>query len=146
MSGCSGREELAPPHCSLNRRGSRSEGRLNLALQERLADCDRRKLPEDNKNQYSKSTKFCPIKKLADQRPKTVHESGKFIPGLDKWKVGKSSSIPESNSPVQIKILKKMVTDPSTVTTTTTIITDSSTVSIPILSNSPLSCPVSNPG
>ncbi|EFA01161.1 SNF-related serine/threonine-protein kinase-like Protein [Tribolium castaneum] len=35
ISSCSGREELVPP---LNRRGSRSEGRLNLALQERLAD------------------------------------------------------------------------------------------------------------
>lgn len=37
------REELTPPHGSLNRRGSRSEGKLNLALQERLAESERRK-------------------------------------------------------------------------------------------------------
>lgn len=130
ISSCSGREELAPPHCSLNRRGSRSEGRLNLALQERLADSERRKLPEDKENAH-KQTKLCPIKNLVDQRPRTVHESGKYIE--NKWK---SCSIPES-SPVQTKILKKMSPN-----VTTTIITDSSTVSIPIISNSPLSCQI----
>ncbi|CAH0545846.1 unnamed protein product [Brassicogethes aeneus] len=40
ISSCSGREDL---NAALNRRGSRSEGRLNLALQERLAEADRRK-------------------------------------------------------------------------------------------------------
>lgn len=44
ISACTGREELGPP---LNRRGSRSEGRLNFALQERLAECDKKKIPEN---------------------------------------------------------------------------------------------------
>lgn len=43
MSGCSGREELAPPHSSLNRRGSRSEGKLNVTVQERIAESERRR-------------------------------------------------------------------------------------------------------
>ncbi|XP_072380150.1 uncharacterized protein Snrk [Diabrotica undecimpunctata] len=40
ISSCAGREDLAP---TLNRRGSRSEGRLNLTLQERLAESEKRK-------------------------------------------------------------------------------------------------------
>lgn len=44
LSSCSGREELAPPHCSLNRRGSRSEGKLNVTVQERLAESERHKI------------------------------------------------------------------------------------------------------
>lgn len=46
LSSCSGREELAPPHCSLNRRGSRSEGKLNVTVQERLAESERRREPK----------------------------------------------------------------------------------------------------
>lgn len=45
ITPCSGREELGPP---LNRRGSRSEGRLNFALQERLAELEKKK-PLENK-------------------------------------------------------------------------------------------------
>lgn len=37
---CSGRDELSNP---LNRRGSRSEGRLNIAVQDRIAESDRMK-------------------------------------------------------------------------------------------------------
>ncbi|CAH1170330.1 unnamed protein product [Phaedon cochleariae] len=40
ISSCSGREDLGPP---LNRRGSRSEGRLNLTVQERIAESDKRR-------------------------------------------------------------------------------------------------------
>nr|CAI5867411.1 unnamed protein product [Callosobruchus analis] len=40
IPNCSGGENLALP---LNRRGSRSEGRINLALQERLAESEKRK-------------------------------------------------------------------------------------------------------
>ncbi|CAG9862147.1 unnamed protein product [Phyllotreta striolata] len=43
MSSCGVREELAS---TLNRRGSRSEGRLNLTLQERLLESEKRKPPE----------------------------------------------------------------------------------------------------
>lgn len=39
----SGHEELAPSHSQLSRRGSRSEGRLNIALMERLAEAERNK-------------------------------------------------------------------------------------------------------
>lgn len=143
MSTCSGREELTTSHCSLNRRGSRSEGRLNLALQERLAESERRKCPDDTKeNKNDHTSKICSIKNLADQRPKTVHESGKFISNMDnsKWKSNKSSSMSETSSPVQKKILKSMLPDSNV--TSTTILTDSSTVSIPIISNSPLTCHV----
>nr|CAH7749468.1 unnamed protein product [Callosobruchus chinensis] len=45
IPNCSGGENLALP---LNRRGSRSEGRINLALQERLAESEKRK-PADKK-------------------------------------------------------------------------------------------------
>ncbi|KAJ8965659.1 hypothetical protein NQ314_003976 [Rhamnusium bicolor] len=46
ISPCSRQEDLGPP---LNRRGSRSEGRLNLALQERIAESERRKPTENIK-------------------------------------------------------------------------------------------------
>lgn len=51
ISSCSRQENLGEP---LIRRGSRSEGRLNLALQERIAESESRKstdkIPEDKKN------------------------------------------------------------------------------------------------
>lgn len=107
ISSCSGREELVPP---LNRRGSRSEGRLNLALQERLAESERRKPP--------------------------IKEH--YVPVKEQWRnAGKSSSLVES--PVQIQIIKDMV--PKIGTTTTTIITDSSTITIPIITSNTTTIP-----
>ncbi|CAG9770983.1 unnamed protein product [Ceutorhynchus assimilis] len=101
MPSCSGREELGPP---LNRRGSRSEGRLNLALQERLADSERRK-PD----------------KIPD-KPPTPKPSVRRD-----WQAIKSSSVCEP------------VTEADVVTTT--IITDSSTITIPIITTSaPVDC------
>lgn len=123
ISSCSGREELVPP---LNRRGSRSEGRLNLALQERLAESERRK-PLIDKTEVIDGAAKRQIK--VDKNPPQSENL--------KWRMGKSSSLVES--PVQAKIIKDMV--PKTDVTTTTIITDSSTISIPIITtNSPLSC------
>jgi SNF-related kinase len=133
ISSCSGREELAPP---LNRRGSRSEGRLNLALQERLAESERRKPSTDKIEKIDGAPKVLPLRQVKDN--KTASEE-KFVPQTQnlKWRMGKSASVVES--PVQAKIIKNMV--PKTDVTTTTIITDSSTISIPIITtNSPLSC------
>ncbi|XP_044259077.1 SNF-related serine/threonine-protein kinase [Tribolium madens] len=117
ISSCSGREELVPP---LNRRGSRSEGRLNLALQERLAESERLKPITDK------------IESI-DAKPKVQVRQPNDKPQTNmKWRMEKSSSLVES------KIIKDMV--PKTDATTTTIITDSSTISIPIITtNSPLS-------
>ncbi|XP_050299463.1 SNF-related serine/threonine-protein kinase [Anthonomus grandis grandis] len=106
MSSCSGREELGPP---LNRRGSRSEGRLSLALQERLAENERRK--------------------PAERIPETVHD----LPPTPKstvrkeWQSQKSSSVCEPAKESEI--------------IPTTIITDSSTITIPIITTSlPVDC------
>ncbi|XP_019766324.2 SNF-related serine/threonine-protein kinase isoform X2 [Dendroctonus ponderosae] len=95
ISSCSGREELGPP---LNRRGSRSEGRLNLALQERLAENERRK----------------PAEKILE-KPKSAAQR-------KEWQATKSSSVCDA------------VSEPEVIPTT--IITDSSTISIPIITTS----------
>lgn len=110
ISSCSGREDLGPP---LNRRGSRSEGRLNLALQERLAESDRRKLTTENE-------KVDAIK----------HTKEKPSVNTQKCPMGKSNSMIES--PLQNKLIKDMSTKGIA---TTTIITDSSTISIPIITS-----------
>ncbi|KAH1002547.1 hypothetical protein HUJ04_008627 [Dendroctonus ponderosae] len=95
ISSCSGREDLGPP---LNRRGSRSEGRLNLALQERLAENERRK----------------PAEKILE-KPKSAAQR-------KEWQATKSSSVCDA------------VSEPEVIPTT--IITDSSTISIPIITTS----------
>ncbi|XP_017778915.1 PREDICTED: SNF-related serine/threonine-protein kinase-like isoform X2 [Nicrophorus vespilloides] len=116
ISSCSGREELSSAHTSLNRRGSRSEGRLNLALQERIAESERRK-EEDEKvpklaNQPQQQP-LCNIKTL-ESRPRSAHEA-------------KLSKKPDKVSTIPPKVK-------------TTIITESSTITIPIVTNSPLTC------
>lgn len=118
ISNCSGREELVPAHCSLNRRGSRSEGRLNIALQERLAESERRKQPN------VVNEKMEQIKKLEEIRPKSADDKARLL----QRRMGKSSSIPESNHMEDI--------------TNTTIITESSTITIPVVTNSSLSCQI----
>ncbi|KAL1517480.1 hypothetical protein ABEB36_001242 [Hypothenemus hampei] len=104
ISSCSGREELGPP---LNRRGSRSEGRLNIALQERLAE-----------NEKRKSTEKKPV-----EQPKETNSKK-----LD-WQNAKSSSVCEPCKESSPDVIP------------TTLITDSSTITIPIITTSePLEC------
>lgn len=82
LSGCSGREELAPPHNSLNRRGSRSEGRLNLALHERLDSSEMRRTEQIPKSAMA-----------GEHRHKAP---GPVASQVNKWQMGKSASIPET--------------------------------------------------
>lgn len=129
LSSCSGREELAPAHNSLNRRGSRSEGRLNLALQERLSESERRKqdiaiikrevLPKMNN-----------LRNLCEDRSKSAE---------NKWRMGKSASIPETTSPIQAKIINNI--QPNSNVVPTSIITESSTITIPIVTTTQYSTP-----
>ncbi|XP_030750885.1 SNF-related serine/threonine-protein kinase isoform X2 [Sitophilus oryzae] len=110
---CATREELGPP---LNRRGSRSEGRLNLALQERLAENDRRK----------------PAEKISEPRQNTDIRQPPKAPSRKeqsaKWQNSKSASVCEPS-------------EPETDLVPTTIITDSSTITIPIITTSaPVDC------
>ncbi|KAG5867248.1 hypothetical protein JTB14_020425 [Gonioctena quinquepunctata] len=56
ISSCSGREDLGPP---LNRRGSRSEGRLNLTLQERIAESEKRRPIVEQKQVSSAKKSTC---------------------------------------------------------------------------------------
>lgn len=127
ISNCSGREELVPSHCSLNRRGSRSEGRLNLALQERLAESERRKPINEKPEPNIQDRLIQQTKQLDDNRPKSADEKVR----LPQRRMGKSSSIPESNH-----------IEPNVDITNTTIITESSTITIPVVTNSTLSCQV----
>lgn len=122
-----------PPHCSLNRRGSRSEGRLNLALQERLAESERRKLINERGDGVKAEVipKLPHIKVVDTVRPKSADTN-------QQWKMGKNQSILQS---------KAIVSDHKAVTSnldtaTTTIITDSSTISIPVVSQLPSHCQV----
>lgn len=121
ISGCSGREELTPPHCSLNRRGSRSEGRLNLALQERLVESERRKSINEKGDVIANNVtvKVPEIKKIGNIRPKSADEKAK-----------------PQQIPPEVKILG------SETIPVTTIITDSSTVCIPVITNSSENCQV----
>ncbi|KAJ9589124.1 hypothetical protein L9F63_017583, partial [Diploptera punctata] len=167
MSSCSGREELSTPHNSLNRRGSRSEGKLNIALQERLAEAERRKektaavatgqkTPSQTgspgvirvtaRDDTSSPTAPCwapPAKKTSpanslDFRPKSAVEStsksnitAAYIPGSNKWKM--SSNKPTSQTiskPPSLPTVR--VSCVSTTTSSTSIITESSTISIPV--------------
>ncbi|KAF5303916.1 hypothetical protein FQA39_LY01701 [Lamprigera yunnana] len=123
LSSCSGREELAPPHNSLNRRGSRSEGRLNLALQERLSESERRKLDTAKMLKRDILPKVNILRTLNDGKPKSVDSQ-------TKWKMGKSIGIPETPAPIQVKIINDIQSDVNTVTTN--IITTASTISIPL--------------
>lgn len=141
ISSCSGREELTASHCSLNRRGSRSEGRLNLALQERLADSERRKPLNDSVDvpKPEVNLKIAQVKKMAEDRPKSAEEKVRLVQSGQKWRMGKSCSIPETNSPDILKNVRQ-----NTDIINTTVITDSSTISIPVVTNSALSCQVWN--
>lgn len=134
ISSCSGREELAPPHNSLNRRGSRSEGRLNLALQERLTESERRKPDLNNLPKREMIPKMNILRNLTEDRPKSAENSAQ-----NKRRMGKSASIPETTSPVQSKLINDM--KPNSNAVTTNIITESSTISIPVVTTTPYSAP-----
>lgn len=158
LSSCSGREELAPPHNSLNRRGSRSEGKLNITVQDRIAESERRRehLPtashtgkkglDDKKglkstesdNWASAITK--PV--IAVSRPKSAVE-----PTLSSLKMHSRPNLPtgklKTPTPLPTHIeanssnesLKSNIIPPVTVIpppVVTTIITESSTITIPI--------------
>lgn len=124
LSSCSGREELAPPHNSLNRRGSRSEGRLNLALQERLMEAERRK-PDLSNIQKPKAM----LRNLSEDKPKLAENSIQ-----NKWRAGKSASIPETTSPIEKKFLNNTKSNAGSIPTN--FITESSTITIPLLTTS----------
>ncbi|PSN43902.1 hypothetical protein C0J52_03679 [Blattella germanica] len=173
MSSCSGREELSAPHNSLNRRGSRSEGKLNIALQERLAESERRKektvvvaagqkgtsqapmgspgvmrvAARDDTSSPTASLWAPPAKKTSpgnslEFRPKSAVESSSksnipiaYIPGSNKWKMSPKQS---PSQPIQTSVSKPptlptvRISSISTTTSTTSIITESSTISIPV--------------
>ena len=162
MSG-SGREELTAPHNSLNRRGSRSEGKLNIVLQERLTESERRKekavaATSGQQGQPQATTGSPGILRVAarddtsspvipswappakrtspgnslDFRPKSAVESTSktnvppaYIPGSNKWKVTPKQPEPGSE-PVSLPSVRV------TCVSTTSIITESSTISIPV--------------
>ncbi|XP_066991528.2 SNF-related serine/threonine-protein kinase [Anabrus simplex] len=154
MNSCSGREELAPPHNSLNRRGSRSEGKLNLALQERLAESERRKekpstavapvaahLGVPPVSSWIPPSKKPPSPVIGSDRPRSavvsstgqVSTTAAYIPGSTKWRVGSKQQPPSELSVLKPTLppsrISVITTTPST---TTSIITESSTISIPI--------------
>ncbi|KAK5642127.1 hypothetical protein RI129_008294 [Pyrocoelia pectoralis] len=133
LSSCSGREELAPPHNSLNRRGSRSEGRLNLALQERLSESERRK-QDIAIMKRDVLPKMNILRNLCEDRPKSTGNT------QNKWRMGKSASIPETTSPVKVKIVNDIQTNSNAVPTN--IITESSTITIPIVTTTQYNTPV----
>lgn len=112
---------MTPPHCSLNRRGSRSEGRLNLALQERLADPDRRKPCEDITVVHKPKPlpPVCTIK--ADCRPRSAQDAQLRQP-LNMNKIKNNTNFPRG--------LPRGVT--------TTFITEASTISIPVITHTPV--------
>ncbi|PNF24367.1 hypothetical protein B7P43_G09649 [Cryptotermes secundus] len=159
----SGREELTAPHNSLNRRGSRSEGKLNIALQERLAESERRKekaattssgqkapsqassgspgilrvAARDDTSSPAVPSWAPPAKKTSpgsslDMRPKSAAEStskenvpAAYIPGSNKWKVTPKQPGPVSQPPSLPSVRVSCVSS-------TSIITESSTISIPV--------------
>lgn len=159
----SGREELTAPHNSLNRRGSRSEGKLNIALQERLAESERRKekaaassanqkaptqattgspgilrvATKDDTNSSTIPSWAPPAKKTSssntlDFRPKSAVEStsksnvsAAYIPGSNKWKISPKQPDPISKPPSLPTVRVSCVSS-------TSIITESSTISIPV--------------
>lgn len=120
----------------MNRRGSRSEGRLNLALQERLAESERRKSINEKGDVVANniSMKIPEIKKIGETRPKSVDERTKITNFAPKLKTGTGVSILSTNTTL---VPSQIMTDvpPRTDIATTTIITDSSTVCIPIVAN-----------
>lgn len=135
LSSCSGREELTTSHNSLNRRGSRSEGRLNLALQERLTESERRKPEFANLPKREALPKMNILRNLNDERPKSAENNN-----ANKWRMGKSSSIPETSSPTKPKFISEV--KQNTNAAPTNIITEASTITIPILLASPYTPPV----
>ncbi|KAJ8877623.1 hypothetical protein PR048_022078 [Dryococelus australis] len=136
MSGCSGREELAPPHGSLNRRGSRSEGKLNLALQERLAESERRKEKTPARDDTAKTkagwVKAVPIN--IKYRPATAGSNQRTTLGRAvKPRPPTQLSVAKQNVITALRTPTTITTSVNT-TTTTSIITQSSTISIPVQS------------
>lgn len=159
----SGREELSAPHNSLNRRGSRSEGKLNIALQERLAESERRKEKAATTSSGQKAPSQAssgspgilrvsarddtssptvpswapPAKKTSpgcsiDARPKSAIESttkqnvpAAYIPGSNKWKVTPKHHVSVSHPSSLPSVRASCVSS-------TSIITESSTISIPV--------------
>lgn len=76
MSSCAVREDLAP---TLNRRGSRSEGRLNLTLQERLAESEKRK-PVELKYPVSAKKSLASCNKSQRSENKSQTGNSKLVP------------------------------------------------------------------
>lgn len=116
LSSCSGREELAAPHCSLNRRGSRSEGKLNVTVQERIAESERRRDHKPPSPALKHALKSTLVERIATKRlennkntddaskspinrPHIVNSTSKTIFELDSLK---------SKSPVIFDIDNKM--------------------------------------
>lgn len=73
------------------------------------------------------------LRNFSEDRPKSVDTT-------NKKRMGKSASIPETTSPVQTKLINDM--KPNSNVVTTNIITESSTISIPVLTTTPYSTPV----
>nr|CAD7569132.1 unnamed protein product [Timema californicum] len=152
INTCSGREELVPPHGSLNRRGSRSEGKLNLALQERLAESERRKDKAPVSGQGTKddgvrsklvphglpatggwmspSIRATPVSAAHDTRSRPTIVANKWRPSFGQ----PPSSKPPAHLPVS-KPPSLVTARTNVIITTTSIITESSTISIPIKSS-----------
>lgn len=108
----------------LNRRGSKSEGRLNLALQERLAETEKRKPME-----VSEKPGLNNVNRTETKSTENSHMN---------WRLNKNNSV---DSPVQSKILKSWNKTIITNLPPTNVITQSSTISIPIITTTPVSCP-----
>ncbi|KAL0271505.1 UNVERIFIED_CONTAM: hypothetical protein PYX00_008580 [Menopon gallinae] len=113
--------ELTPPHSSLNRRGSRSEGKLNIAIQERIAE-ERRKEKNESPNGSphpstagrlpAKDDATCWLAKRAS--PTAVHPgiSTSYIPGSTKWRMGTTKKSPVRNSSLEVNnVQNKCVTE-----------------------------------
>lgn len=120
MSSCSGREELTPPHSSLNRRGSRSEGKINIAIQERLKEAELRKEKENALAAAAATAILAPsVIKSGDLRPRSAVETSDpkapaYIPGSTKWRV---SSKTVKVTRIQTSVITESSTVPNPITT-----------------------------
>ncbi|XP_054014972.1 SNF-related serine/threonine-protein kinase [Hylaeus anthracinus] len=169
VSSCSGRDDRGSNSAlnSLNRRGSRSEGKLSHILQDRLAekpnlkplqsqrkdggivpviaDAEERLKSSPNSGNAKDSTCQENLKnRLGDasqgwarkqttteNRPKSVTECLKSVGPVppNKWRMGAQHRSPAASLDSTLTIPASKQSDPNT---TTTILTESSTVSIPL--------------
>lgn len=132
---------MTPAHCSLNRRGSRSEGRLNIALQERLAESERRKHIDDTKHNAKINDKLNTgiiTTKMTNEATK-IAQNNQNNNNNTKWKTITTTKV--GNLDKSLTVPKILADVQELNDTPTTIITESSTISIPIISNTILTCP-----